>query len=821
MVINSQTIAPNAPPVTINHTPVALGTAGLIIGGPSTVEVQSPQPTLAVIGNSPALIDTSGNVVVDNQIITPEAPAVTIHNTPVHLDSAGLVVGSASPIVVTNVPHTTPLATIGNSPVVVDESGNVKVSDQIIAPGVPVTINNTPVSLGTDGLVFGTASTVAVDSSPHYVVGSQRLSPGGAPVIHLGTTYSLAPHATAIVVNGAASAATPVGSSLPVLTIGNSVITPESNSHYIVAGETLAPNGPPLTVSGSTYSLAHDAGAIVVDGITSTFPSPTENVLPILTFGGSPLTPGPSSRYILGGQTLTPGSAAIQISGTTYSLAPDAAAVVVNGITSPLPKPSPTGLPVLTVGDSLRSPDAHSHYIVAGQTLSPGDAPVQISGTTYSIAPKATAVVVNGVTVSSTPTPPPVVNIGASPITANLNSEYVIGSQTLSPAGAPVTVSGTTYSLASHATAIIINGISSAIAAPSQLPLLNIGSSFITANSNSEYIVGSQTLTPAGTPITVSGTTYSLAPHAAAIVVNGISSAITAPSQLPMLNIGSSLLTANSRSEYIIGSQTLAPAGTPIIVSGATYSLASEASAIIINGISTPIVNPSSLPVLNIGSSLITANSNSKYVIGTQTLTPGSAITIPAHTIPATTVSGTTIPATTFPATTLSLSPSAHFLVFNGHTSSLTPSLPASNPLATATSEPRLGAIIYNGFGANPSPSFFTAGGQVFTPSPSSFAIAGTTLVAGGPALTISGTVVSLAPSGTLRIGTSIIPLSTSTSGFSTTAHNTSSSPTASSQALNISASSAPQSAEAEPGRRSVSSAGLVVALGMAVLIAM
>lgn len=52
--------------------------------------------------------------------------------------------------------------------------------------------------------------------------------------------------------------------------------------------------------------------------------------------------------------------------------------------------------------------------------------------------------------------------------------------------------------------------------------------------------------------------------------------------------------------------------------------------------------------------------------------------------------------------------------------------------------------------------------GQTFTPNPSPFSVAGTTISAGGPAATINGTIISLQASGTLLVGSSMIPLSTS-----------------------------------------------------------
>lgn len=56
-------------------------------------------------------------------------------------------------------------------------------------------------------------------------------------------------------------------------------------------------------------------------------------------------------------------------------------------------------------------------------------------------------------------------------------------------------------------------------------------------------------------------------------------------------------------------------------------------------------------------------------------------------------------------------------------------------------------------------PKILTIAGQTFTANPSEVAIAGTTLLPGGSGIAISGTPISLAPSGTLFLGGSPVPL--------------------------------------------------------------
>jgi len=104
-------------------------------------------------------------------------------------------------------------------------------------------------------------------------------------------------------------------------------------------------------------------------------------------------------------------------------------------------------------------------------------------------------VVVNGKT-SALPSPSP--------------SEYVIASQTLIGGGNAITVSGTTYSLATTGATVIINGVTQHFVQP----------------GSSTYIIGSQTLIAGSPAITVSGTKVSLMPGGSSVVVGGTTEAV-------------------------------------------------------------------------------------------------------------------------------------------------------------------------------------------------------------------------------------------------------------------------------------------------------
>ncbi|KAI9783655.1 MAG: hypothetical protein M1839_003503 [Geoglossum umbratile] len=84
-------------------------------------------------------------------------------------------------------------------------------------------------------------------------------------------------------------------------------------------------------------------------------------------------------------------------------------------------------------------------------------------------------------------------------------------------------------------------------------PAITVGGQVIHPDSSYHYIIGTQTLTPGGLPITVSGSTISVPAFTAPILTQAIS--------------------ADSQSHLIVGSQTLAPGGPAITVSGTPVSV--------------------------------------------------------------------------------------------------------------------------------------------------------------------------------------------------------------------------------------------------------
>jgi hypothetical protein len=149
-----------------------------------------------------------------------------------------------------------------------------------------------------------------------------------------------------------------------------------------------------------------------------------------------------------------------------------------------------------------------------------------------------------------------IASIAGSTITANSASAFIYGTYTLTPGG-QATISGTTYSLATNGAAIAIG--------TSTTELLSLVSP-----SPTQYVLGTQTLIPGGSAITVSGTVLSLLPGGSSVVINGNTQA------------ASILLSASSVPEYLVGTQTLKAGGPAITVSGTVISLESGGSSVVV-----------------------------------------------------------------------------------------------------------------------------------------------------------------------------------------------------------------------------------------------
>ncbi|KAK5691162.1 hypothetical protein LTR97_011814 [Elasticomyces elasticus] len=317
---------------------------------------------------------------------------------------------------------------------------------------------------------------------------------------------------------------------------------------------------------------------------------------------------------------------------------------------------------------------------------------------------------------------------------------------TIAP-GETGTVGGQVVSLAPSASAGIVigsgnaavtltpggspSGLASLASTSYKMPIITVGSAAISANTASQYVVGTQTLAPGGSAVVVSGTTYSLDPSASALVANDVTQNLQPDSSAAntgsLLVAGGHTFTPDSSSAIVIAGQTLQP-GSQTVVAGTTYSLDASASAVAINGVTQDLqpVSPATA-IFTANGQTFTAGDSSALVIAGQILQPGSEATIAG--------------------TTYSLAPSGSALVVNAATQS-----PQSLAPATSSDAP-----------------VFMVNDQTIHEDLSSNAIISGQTLAPGSATVIDVTTYSLEPSATALVvdGTThtLQPATGSTSG--------------------------------------------------------
>lgn len=451
------------------------------------------------------------------------------------------------------------------------------------------------------------SQTFTADPATDYVVGSKVLTPTGE-----------------------------IATSLPILIVGSHSFTANHENHYIISSQTLTPGGQ-ITVAGALISAPTISPEIRI----------STPILPSLLIASETYSADSASQYMIASQTLTPNGRIVG-SRTLVSLLPSASAVVSGSFTETfLPVlASPTAptsitialvigsttaalipsliLPPLTIASKIYTADVSSQYIIASQTLTP-NGQITFAGTTVSLLPSASALIIDGTTNTLKPTLVlPSLTIGPEIFTPDSTSRYIINHQTLS-LGGYITVSEASISLASEAPALMSKSNEEPFFSHFALPSITIGSKIYTANQASAYIIDHQTLNP-DAQITVDRTPISLAPQASALVV-GSSTELFSHFALQTLTINSKEYTANPVSAYIINGQTLTPGGQ-ISVDGKFISLALQASALMIGSSTETLLTPFALPSIIVDSEVYTANEASAYIIKGQTLTAAGRITV-------------------------------------------------------------------------------------------------------------------------------------------------------------------------------------------------
>ncbi|MCJ1402626.1 mucin 5B, oligomeric mucus gel-forming [Xylographa trunciseda] len=172
-------------------------------------------------------------------------------------------------------------------------------------------------------------------------------------------------------------------------------------------------------------------------------------------------------------------------------------------------------------------------YTLSNSQNFPPSSPVVTAGGSSGVAPPRT---------SPTTTTPVVISIAGQSFTANSASVWVAGTATLTAGGGAITISNTVVSLAPSA-------------------------SFAVVGSSTQVLPQAQS-TPTPYILTLPGMTLTIIPTAVALSEK-------------IFTFNSSAYTANSASDFLIGSQTLVP-GAVVTVSGTPISLGSAATDVVV-----------------------------------------------------------------------------------------------------------------------------------------------------------------------------------------------------------------------------------------------
>lgn len=255
---------------------------------------------------------------------------------------------------------------------------------------------------------------------------------------------------------------------------------------FSIAGTTIYRGGQGVTVSGTPILLGK-SGLVVG---TTTIP-----LVPVSISADTPIAPGNPSVFSIAGTTLTQGGSGVTVSGLRISLGPSQ--LIVGSRTLNFPSSVPTDY----IQNIAPNPTGFS---VAGTFVTHGEV-ITVSGTPVFVGSSNIVVGTQTVPFPSNPGNS-VFSVADQTFTANPDG-FLIGSTSLLSNGPAVTVSGTPVRLG--ASGIVIGTKTIALVSDSSLPVLTVAGTTFTANPTG-FLVGSATLSPNGAPVTISGTLISL-----------------------------------------------------------------------------------------------------------------------------------------------------------------------------------------------------------------------------------------------------------------------------------------------------------------------
>ena len=301
------------------------------------------------------------------------------------------------------------------------------------------------------------------------------------------------------------------------VTIDSHIVQPLRHA-ISIAGTTLSPGAPPITVSGTPIMLG--PSTLVVGSISVQIRLPPLSLIAgqITTLNGVMIQQLPTGISVAG-TTLTPGAPPIKVSGTPISLGPSTVMIGSSSIPIALPRLPWIPGPITNIDSEVVSPLSNGIFI-AGTTLIPGGPAVTVSGISMSLGSNVLVIGTSSIPLATDDPTQVITTIAGQTITANPTA-VEIGSSTLTPGSPGLTLGGTLISL---------NPAGQLLVGSKTIPLDGAGggsgrNAFTTTVAGQDLTadstavrVGSSTLIPGGPGMTLSGTLVSLDPSGRLVI---------------------------------------------------------------------------------------------------------------------------------------------------------------------------------------------------------------------------------------------------------------------------------------------------------------
>lgn len=180
-----------------------------VVIGTNTIPLEQPPPLPLpsfTIGNQLLTADSASHYIINSQTLTPGAPAITISGTPISLapSSSYIAIGSTTiPLLDATTTPSPPTIVINGQTITANSASQFLIDGYTLTPGAPVvTIDGTPVSVPANAqpLLTIPSQAYSVDAAGDIVIASQTLVPGGAAVTLAGETVSEAADRSDVVV---------------------------------------------------------------------------------------------------------------------------------------------------------------------------------------------------------------------------------------------------------------------------------------------------------------------------------------------------------------------------------------------------------------------------------------------------------------------------------------------------------------------------------------------------------------------------------------------------------------------------------------------